>query len=156
MTLAAVMPTLRPSIWPLSWAARSSQWSARADEAPDTLSASAASSASAVVSRVDRRNSTFNVIVMPLCAIEASAGGWRKGGCFGADPLGFPSSWPGSTRLDPAIHAFWMRLKKDMDARDKHGHGDCRQGIRNLPFVRKVLRTVQPPVQRLEADASGS
>src|SRR5260370_41817164 len=80
MTLAAVMPTLRPSIWPLSWAARSSQWSARADEALDTVSASAASSASVAARRVDLRNPGFNVIVMPLYAIEASAGGWRKGG----------------------------------------------------------------------------
>ena len=42
------------------------------------------------------------------------------------------------------------------DARDKREHDGCRQGIRNLPFVRKMLRTVQPPVRRLEADASGS
>jgi hypothetical protein len=26
--------------------------------------------------------------------------------------------------LDPAIHGFWMRLKKDVDARDKRGHDD--------------------------------
>jgi hypothetical protein len=98
---------------------------------------------------VDLRNSGINVIVIPLCAIEASAGGWRKGGCFP------PSSCLVVAGLDPAIHAFWMRLK-DVDARDKRGHDGCRQGIRNLPFVRKMLRTVQPPVRRLEADASGS
>src|SRR3954462_15774253 len=33
MTLAAVLPTARPSIWPLSCAARSSQASAKAGEA---------------------------------------------------------------------------------------------------------------------------
>jgi hypothetical protein len=26
--------------------------------------------------------------------------------------------------FDPAIHAFWRRLKKDVDARDKRGHDD--------------------------------
>jgi hypothetical protein len=24
--------------------------------------------------------------------------------------------------LDPAIHALWLRFKKDVDARDKRGH----------------------------------
>jgi len=26
--------------------------------------------------------------------------------------------------LDPAIHVFWMGLKKDVDARDKRGHDE--------------------------------
>jgi len=26
--------------------------------------------------------------------------------------------------LDPAIHVFWMRPKKDVDTRDRRGHDD--------------------------------
>src|SRR5882762_4672901 len=58
--LAAVLPAPRPSIWLLSWAARSSQRSARAGEAPDTVNAVAMSSASAAARLVDLRNSDFN------------------------------------------------------------------------------------------------
>jgi hypothetical protein len=29
-----------------------------------------------------------------------------------------------SRGLVPAIHVFWMRLKKDVDARDKRGHDE--------------------------------
>src|SRR5450755_705479 len=50
--LAAVLPTPRPSIWLLSWAARSSQRSARAGEAPSVAMEMAASSVSAAARRV--------------------------------------------------------------------------------------------------------
>jgi hypothetical protein len=68
---------------------------------------------------VDLRNSTFDSLVIVLCAIEASASASRKGGAFLGALL---SSWPGLTRLDPAIHAPWLSLKKDVDARDKREH----------------------------------
>src|SRR5258708_35869176 len=80
MTLAAVMPTLRPSIWALSWAARSSQRSACAGEV-----LSAASSASAAASMVDRRNPGFIAIcecpfapLKRLQAVGARVGGFVK------------------------------------------------------------------------------
>src|SRR3979411_1824366 len=98
MTLAAVMPTLRPSIWPLSWAARSSQRSARAGEAPDTVSATAASSASAAASTVDLRNCGFNVIVnAPFAPLKRPPTVRARVGALVSKPLGF-------------------------DARDKRGH----------------------------------
>src|SRR6266851_10007178 len=57
------MPILRPSIWPLSWAAMSSQRSARAGEAPNALREIPASSVSAAGIMVDLRNCNFNVMV---------------------------------------------------------------------------------------------
>src|SRR6202012_4337734 len=75
MTLAAVMPTLIPSIWLASWAARSSQRSARAGVALNNVTAIAAGSASVA----SLRNSALGVIVVPLCAIEAFAKDRRKG-----------------------------------------------------------------------------
>src|SRR5260370_42659383 len=105
MTLAAVMPTLRPSIWPLSWAARSSQWSARAGEAPDTVSANAASSASAVASRVDLRNLEFNVIC------ECPSTPLKRPQAVGARVGVLPKLFV-MAGLDPAIHAFLPYMLK--------------------------------------------
>src|ERR1700738_4275236 len=63
MMLAAVMPPLRPSIWPLSWAAISSQRSARAGDALRAANAITASSTGPVASVADRRNCSLNVIL---------------------------------------------------------------------------------------------
>jgi hypothetical protein len=52
-----------------------------------------------------------------------------------------------------------IRALVDAYAEKEGGKGvrKCRaHRVRNLPFVSKVLRTVQPPLRRLERDASGS
>src|ERR1700677_4977185 len=71
MTRPAVMPTLTASICPFGWAARSSQRSARAGDAPDKVSAIAPSSASVIASRVDLRNFGLNAMVnCPLALLK--------------------------------------------------------------------------------------
>jgi len=65
---------------------------------------------------------------MPLCAIEASKDGSRKGGRELVDRLN--SSWPGiAVRRTASLPLAYARpstpfgeLKKDVDARDKRGH----------------------------------
>src|SRR5882757_4953705 len=76
MTLAAVMPTLTPSIWPASCFAMSSQRSARAGAGPN-----AANSASAVASQTSRRNCRSGVILdAPLGLLKRrKATGAREG-----------------------------------------------------------------------------
>src|SRR5579871_1138956 len=74
MMLAALKLTLSPLMEPASWAAISSQWSARADEAANSVS-----NASVATSNVDRRNCRRDVMCEgPFCAIEACAAGSCK------------------------------------------------------------------------------
>jgi len=52
----------------------------------------------------------------------------------------FPESWPGLSRLVPAIHAFPLSCrKKDVDARDKRGHdgGETIRSHRNALYATK-------------------
>src|SRR5580658_7519156 len=66
MMLAAVMPTLRPSIWLASWAARSSQRSARAGDAADIVNSSASNAPARPLDRTtDVRNAIRLVMNTP-------------------------------------------------------------------------------------------
>src|SRR5580658_292797 len=66
MMLAAVMPTLRPSIWLASWAARSSQRSARAGDAADIVNSSASNAQARPLDRTtDVRNAIRLVMNTP-------------------------------------------------------------------------------------------
>src|ERR1700709_2145311 len=63
MTLAAVIPTLRPSIWLASWAARSSQRSARAGEAADKVNTSAISAKAKLRKRTPESENAIKLVM---------------------------------------------------------------------------------------------
>src|SRR5579862_7178364 len=129
MTLAAVRPTFRPSIWLLSWFAMSSQWSARAGEAVtrNTAASHAIVTQTIVLANVaDFENSTIVAIAdCPLATMKPQAGGSRKGGMlffpvhyiFGirARRAGEDCSWAASarTRIPPYESTISCCMKKE-------------------------------------------